>query len=102
MLTVRLTRISNTQHRFEYLRAGGGGKSALLETPSLLLHELIHLAVESEAGLSDIGGISVGALRVREKAASDQTLKSFQTERLRQECRDPVVRNLRDLVATFG
>lgn len=51
MLTVRFTRISNTHHRFEAVRSDGSTESAVLETRSVLFHDFIHYAVESEAGL---------------------------------------------------
>ena len=50
-LTPRFTRISPTHHRFEYRRADGTGEAIEMETRSLLLHDLVHYAVESEAGL---------------------------------------------------
>jgi hypothetical protein len=50
-LTIRLTRISSTHHRFEYLRADGTGEALELVTREFLTHDLVHFAVESEAGL---------------------------------------------------
>ena len=50
-LTLRFTRISPTHHRFEYRRADGTGEAVEVETRSLLFHDLLHYAVESEAGL---------------------------------------------------
>ena len=50
-LTLRLTRISPTHHRFEYRRPDGTGEAIEMETRSLLFHDLLHFAVESEAGL---------------------------------------------------
>ena len=50
-LTIRLTRISPTEHRFEYLRADGSGEQLELATREFLLHDLVHYAVESEARL---------------------------------------------------
>ncbi|MBI4909434.1 MAG: hypothetical protein HY820_37800 [Acidobacteria bacterium] len=51
MLTIRLTRVSPTHHRLSYKRNDGSGEDILLETRSCLLHDLVHFAVESEAGL---------------------------------------------------
>lgn len=48
MLTVRLTKLSNTLHRFGYTRSDGSGQSIDLTTRNFLLHDLIHFAVESE------------------------------------------------------
>jgi hypothetical protein len=53
MLTVRFTRISNTHHRFEARRSDGSTESAVLETRSVLFHDFIHYAVESEAALGN-------------------------------------------------
>lgn len=50
-LTLRFTRLSPDQHRFAYLRPDGTGEAFDLETHSLLLHDLLHFAVETEAGL---------------------------------------------------
>jgi hypothetical protein len=51
LLTLRFTRISPDRHRFEYRRADGTGEAIEMETRSLLLHDLTHYAVESEAQL---------------------------------------------------
>lgn len=50
-LTLRFTRLSPTHHRFEYRRTDGTGETLEMESRSLLLHDLLHYAVESEAGL---------------------------------------------------
>ena len=50
-LTLRFTCISPTHHRFEYRRPDGTGEAIEMETRSLLFHDLLHYAVESEAGL---------------------------------------------------
>jgi hypothetical protein len=50
-LTLRFTRISPTHHRFEYRREDGSGEAIEMETKTLLFHDLLHYAVESEAGL---------------------------------------------------
>jgi hypothetical protein len=50
-LILRFTRLSPTHHRFEYRRPDGTGEAIEMETRSLLFHDLLHLAVESEAGL---------------------------------------------------
>ena len=48
-LTLRFTRLSPTHHRFEYRRADGTGEAIEMESRSLLLHDLLHYAVEREA-----------------------------------------------------
>jgi hypothetical protein len=50
-LTLRFTRVSPTHHRFEYVRDDGAGEAIEMETRSLLFHDLLHYAVETEAGL---------------------------------------------------
>ena len=50
-LILRFTRISPTHHRLDYRRPDGTGEAIEMETNSLLFHDLLHLAVESEAGL---------------------------------------------------
>jgi hypothetical protein len=50
-LILRFTRISPTHHRFEYRREDGTGETLEMETRSFLLHDLLHFALESEAGL---------------------------------------------------
>jgi hypothetical protein len=50
-LSLRFTRVSPTHHRFEYRRADGAGEAIEMESSSLLVHDLLHYAVESEAGL---------------------------------------------------
>ncbi len=50
-LTLRFTRISPERHRFEYRRPDGSGETVELETRSFLVHDLLHYAVEAEAGL---------------------------------------------------
>lgn len=51
-LLVRFTRTSPTNHRLEIVR-GDQCESRELETRSCLFHDLVHFAVESEAGLTD-------------------------------------------------
>ncbi len=51
LLTLRFTRVSPDRHRFEYRRADGSGEAIEMETRSFLTHDLVHYAVESEAGL---------------------------------------------------
>jgi hypothetical protein len=50
-LTLRFTRLTADEHRFEYVRPDGTGEAFDLETRSLLVHDLLHFALETEAGL---------------------------------------------------
>ena len=49
---ITLQKISPTHHRFTYTREDGTGESLELETKSFLMHDLLHFAVETEAGLT--------------------------------------------------
>lgn len=50
-LILRFTPVSPASHRFDYLRPDGTGETIEMDTRSLLFHDLLHFAVESEAGL---------------------------------------------------
>jgi len=62
-LVVRFTRTSPTRHRLEFVRPDGTREACTLETRSCLVHDLVHFAVEAEAGLrrSFYGLIAGGA-----------------------------------------
>ncbi len=51
LLALRFTRLAPDRHRFEYRRADGTGETVEMQTHSLLTHDLVHYAVESEAQL---------------------------------------------------
>jgi hypothetical protein len=51
-MQIRLTRLSNDRHRLELVRDDGTREARELETRSALLHDLVHYAVETEAGLT--------------------------------------------------
>lgn len=50
-MQIRLTRLTNERHRLELVRDDGTREAHELETRSALLHDLVHYAVETEAGL---------------------------------------------------
>jgi hypothetical protein len=50
-MQILLTKLTGDHHRLEIVRADGSREGARLETRSTLLHDLLHLAVESEARL---------------------------------------------------
>jgi hypothetical protein len=50
-LIVRFTRLNPTHHRFEAIRADGSRDQREFETRSLMVHDLVHFAVEAEAKL---------------------------------------------------
>jgi len=51
-MRVLFTKVTDDQHRFAVVRDDGSEDSADLETRSLLLHDLVHFALEAEAGLT--------------------------------------------------
>jgi hypothetical protein len=53
VLTLSFRRVSPTHHEFAYARADGSGEALTLETRSFLEHDFIHLALESEARLTE-------------------------------------------------
>ena len=50
-LALSFRRVSPAHHRFTFRRPDGTGESVEMETRSLLFHDLLHYAVETEAGL---------------------------------------------------
>ena len=50
-MQVRFQKLSNDRHRLTVIRRNGTVEMADLETKSLLKHDFLHLALESEAGL---------------------------------------------------
>lgn len=62
-MRIRLTRLTNDRHRFEVVRDDGSREMREMETRSTLLHDLVHYAVETEAGLdaSFYGRLANGA-----------------------------------------
>jgi acyl-homoserine lactone acylase PvdQ len=51
-MLIRLTRLTNERHRLELVRDDGTWEAHEMETRSALLHDLVHYAVETEAGLA--------------------------------------------------
>jgi hypothetical protein len=51
-MLIQLTRLTNERHRLELVRDDGTREARELETRSTLLHDLVHYAVETEAGLN--------------------------------------------------
>lgn len=62
-MLIRITRLTNERHRFEIVRDDGAPEAHEMETRSMLLHDLVHYAVETEAGLeaSFYGRLAAGA-----------------------------------------
>jgi hypothetical protein len=53
VISLRFTKVSDDVHRLEVARADGRREAVTCETRSLLTHDLLHYAVETEAGLED-------------------------------------------------
>lgn len=51
-MDILLTKLTDDRHRLEIVRRDGSREASTLETRSYLLHDLLHLAVETEAGLA--------------------------------------------------
>ena len=75
-MIVRFTRLSPTHHRFEALRDDGSIESRELETRSLLNHDLVHFALESEGELKDgfYGTLARGGSYDNEAAAAVESV----------------------------
>jgi hypothetical protein len=85
-LTIALTRVSPTHHTFSVVRADGSSESVELETKSCLVHDLVHFALECEAGLLHsfygqlAGGTAYGALTMSSPSGGGEEMLA--TERL--------------------
>lgn len=73
-MRIVLTRLTDARHRLEIRRPGGAAESVELETRSFLLHDLVHYAVEAEAGIDD-GFWGLLARGTTLAALSDRTMK---------------------------
>lgn len=75
-LVIRLKRLSPTHHEFAYAREDGSGEAVSLETKTLLFHDLLHFAVETEGGLRDsfYGKLAAGRSLAELKAAAMEML----------------------------
>lgn len=81
-MLVRLTRLTNERHRLEFVRDDGTRESRELETRSALLHDLVHYAVETEAGLnaSFFGQIASGKTYAQLTDEPSNDAEAMQTE----------------------
>jgi len=81
-MLIRLTRLSNERHRFEFVRDDGTRESHELETRSTLLHDLAHYAVEVEAGLKEAfyGRLARGLTYSQLSTMPAQSPEALQTE----------------------
>jgi hypothetical protein len=81
-MLIRLTRLTNDRHRLELVRDDGTREARELETRSALLHDLVHYAVETEAGLeaSFYGQIAGGQTYEALTAEPSRDAEAMQTE----------------------
>ena len=61
-MLIRFTRFTDDRHALEIVRKDGSRERVELETKSHWLHDLVHFAVEAEAGLQDgfCGALAAG------------------------------------------
>jgi len=81
-MLIRLTRLTNDRHRLEFVRDDGTREARELETRSALLHDLVHYAVETEAGLNEsfYGQIASGKTYEALTAEPSGKAEAMQTE----------------------
>ena len=81
-MQIRLTRLTNERHRIEFVRDDGTREAHELETRSALLHDLVHFAVETEAGLraSFYGRLASGETYDALTTVPPATFEAMQTE----------------------
>ena len=81
-MQIRLTRLTNERHRIEFVRDDGTREAHELETRSALLHDLVHYAVETEAGLraSFYGRLASGETYEALMAVPPTSFEAMQTE----------------------
>jgi hypothetical protein len=83
-LVIRLARVSPTHHRLTLGREDGSSESRELETRSCLYHDLLHFALETEAGLrqSFYGLLAAGARYEQLTMAGTVSPEIVATERI--------------------
>lgn len=76
-MRILLTRLTNDRHALEIVRKDGTRERAELETKSLWLHDLIHLAVEAEAGVQDgfWGSLATGTTLAAMNGRAEEGMK---------------------------
>jgi len=66
-MDIALTKIDSERHRLVITRDDGSKDEVVLETRSLLVHDLVHYAVEAEAGIDDgFWGLLASGTRIAE------------------------------------
>lgn len=79
-MKIQIKKINNHQHKLKITRTDGSTESVTCETRSLLIHDLTHFAVESEAGLkTGFWGLLASGKTLDE--LNDRSGESLQNER---------------------
>lgn len=87
-MRIRFTKLTDTEHALEIVRPDGGSERVVCETRSLLMHDLLHLAIESEAGLASgfwgqlAAGTTLAAMNDRTKSLAPAAAELVAIERL--------------------
>lgn len=113
VLRIRLTRLSNDRHRLEAIRPNGEVEMLELETRSGLVHDLVHFALESEAGLKNsfYGQLARGVGYDSMASSGPDTPEGVKTEMVVGVLQGPIkgevdpaafVENLRTIWASLG
>jgi len=81
-MRIGLTRLTNDRHSLEFIRDDGTNEALELETRSALVHDLVHYAVEIEAGLrgSFYGQIAAGKTYAALTAEPSSDPEAMQTD----------------------
>lgn len=78
-MRILLTKLTNERHALEIVRQDGSRDRVELETRSLWLHDLVHFAVEAEAGLQDgfWGSLAAGRTMAEMNDRTGEGMKEY-------------------------
>jgi hypothetical protein len=88
VLRIRFVKLTDERHVLEIVRRDGGRERMECETRSYFLHDLLHLAVESEGGLTQgfwgrlAAGTTLAAMNDRTKPAGPESGELLAIEQL--------------------
>ncbi|HXQ09696.1 MAG TPA: hypothetical protein VN805_01730 [Caulobacteraceae bacterium] len=114
-MMLRFTRVAPDRHRFEYRLPDGDGEAIELETHTTLYHDLLHYAVETQAGLrgsfygllAKVGGYAElvvgGGAALGGEVAITEALVGVLTGALKADAPDPpaIIEQFRDHIGLF-
>lgn len=108
-LIVRLTRLNPTHHRFEAIRADGTRDVRQFETRSVLYHDLVHFALETEGRIRGgfYGTLAEGANYDAPRPGSEAMAVEYVVGPLQSAAKgevdaDAFVTRLRDVQQSIG